>query len=84
MREIRAMAKYRFDPNHARRLSTPTLLLTGSKTASSQLKQAIQSLKHTLPHRTLVVFDRQEHNAMDTIPQQFADVVTKFLIGNRD
>jgi len=79
MREIRALNKYRFDAKRARKLPTPTLLLTGSKTASPQLKQAIKSLTNTLPHRTLVVFEGQEHNAMDTIPQQFALVVTKFL-----
>ena len=79
MREIRALNKYRFDAKRARKLPTPTLLLTGSKTASPQLKQAIKSLTNTLPHRTLVVFEGQEHNAMDTIPQQFVLVVTKFL-----
>jgi len=79
MREIRALNKYRFDAKRARKLPTPTLLLTGSKTTSPQLKQAIKSLTNTLPHRTLVVFEGQEHNAMDTIPQQFALVVTKFL-----
>ena len=81
IREIRALSKYRFDAKRARKLRTPTLLLTGSKTASPQLKQAIKSLTDTLPHRTLVVFEGQEHNAMDTIPQQFAQVVTKFLEG---
>jgi pimeloyl-ACP methyl ester carboxylesterase len=33
----------------------------------------------TLPHRTLVVFEGQEHNAMDKIPEQFAETVTNFL-----
>ena len=80
IREIRALSKYRFDANRARTLRTPTLLLTGSKTASPQLKQAIKSLMDTLPNRTLTVFEGQEHNAQDTIPQQFAQVVTKFLL----
>jgi hypothetical protein len=35
----------------------------------------------TLPKRTLVVFEGQEHNAMDRIPQQFAETVTNFLRG---
>lgn len=81
IREIRALSKYRFDAKRAQKLRTPTLLLTGGKTASPQLKQAIKSLTDTLPHRTLVVFEGQEHNAMDAIPQQFAQVVTKFLEG---
>jgi len=36
-------------------------------------------LMDALPNRTLVVFEGEEHNAMDTIPQQFAETVTKFL-----
>lgn len=80
IREIRATNQYRFDAKRAGTLHVPTLLLTGSKTASPQLKQAINSLMDTLPRRTLVVFEGQEHNAMDQIPQQFAETVTKFLL----
>lgn len=79
IREIRALNKYRFEPKRMRMLQAPTLLLSGSKTASPQLKQAINSLMDNLAQRTLVVFDGQEHNAMDRIPQQFAETVTKFL-----
>jgi pimeloyl-ACP methyl ester carboxylesterase len=82
IREIRDLSRYRFDPAGVKKLKTPTLILTGSKTASPQLKQAINSLAAALPHRTLFVFEGQEHNAMDTVPTQFADVVTKFLIGS--
>ena len=79
IREIRSLSKYRFDAKRMRALRVPTLLLTGSNTASPQLKQAINSLMGSLPNRTLVVFEGQEHNAMDQIPQQFAETVTKFL-----
>jgi pimeloyl-ACP methyl ester carboxylesterase len=79
LREIRAANKYRFDPDRVRTLQVPTLLLTGDKTASPQLKQAIASLMDTLPNRTLVVFEGQEHNAMDHIPRQFAETVARFL-----
>jgi len=81
IREIRALSKYRFDAKRMRTLAVPTLLLAGSNTASPQLKQAINSLVDTLPRRTLVVFEGQEHNAMDKIPQQFAQTVTNFLRG---
>jgi len=81
IREIRGISKYRFDANRIRNLKTPTLLLTGSKTASPQLKQAIKSLMATLPNRTLIIFEGEEHNAMDTIPQRFAEAVTNFLQG---
>ena len=79
IREIRAVSKYRFDAKRVRTLKTPTLLLAGSKTASPQLKQATSALMNTLPKRTLVVFEDQEHNAMDRIPQEFAETVTHFL-----
>jgi pimeloyl-ACP methyl ester carboxylesterase len=82
IREIRALSKYRFDAKRMRKLAVPTLLLTGSKTASPQLKQATSALMETLPKRTLVVFEGQEHNAMDKIPQEFAETVTNFLRGH--
>lgn len=82
IREIRAVSKYRFDAKRMRALAVPTLLLTGSKTASPQLKQATNSLMDTLPRRTLVVLEGQEHNAMDRIPQQFAETITNFLRGH--
>ena len=83
IREIRALSKYRFDAKRMKTLKTPTLLLAGSKTASPQLKQALNSLMDTLPHRTFVVFEGQEHNAMDRVPQQFAETVMKFLRDQR-
>jgi pimeloyl-ACP methyl ester carboxylesterase len=81
IREIRAMSKYRFDAKRMKTLEMPSLLLAGSKTASPQLKQATNALMDTLPKRTLVVFEGQEHNAMDKVPQQFAETVTNFLRG---
>ncbi len=81
IREIRALSNYRFDAKRMKALKVPTLLLAGSNTASPQLKQAINSLMDSLPTRTLVVFEGQEHNAMDKIPELFAETVTKFLSG---
>lgn len=79
VREIRALTKYRFDARRMRKLKTPTLLLTGSNTASPELKQAIASLTETLPNQTLSVFEGEGHNAMDNIPQRFVEVVISFL-----
>ncbi len=75
--------EYRFDPKRMTTLKVPTLLLTGSKTASPDLKRAIDVLITTLPNRSLFAFEGQEHNAMDYIPQQFAEVVTKFLLNTK-
>lgn len=84
VRQMRALSRYRFDPSRFRTLRIPTLLLTGSKTASPQLKLAISSLMDALPNRTLVVLEGQEHNAMDSDREHLADVLTKFLINPQE
>jgi pimeloyl-ACP methyl ester carboxylesterase len=80
IRQVRALVAYRFDPKRMSTMKVPTLLLTGSETASPQLKQAIRGLLDSLPNRNLFVFKGQEHNAMDNVPQQFADAVGSFLL----
>jgi len=80
IREIRALSKYKFDEQRFTTLHTQTLLLSGSNTKSPQLKQATELLKRTLPNSVLIELEGQEHNAMDTIPKQFAETVTKFLL----
>ena len=81
IRQDRALSANRFDASRMRTLQTPTLLLMGGNTASPQLKLAIDSLRQTLPHAELTVFPGQEHNAMDTIPREFADRVLRFIVG---
>ncbi len=83
IRQIRALNGYRFDPKRMSTLNVPTLLLSGSRTASPQLKKAISGLLDSLPNRSLIVFEGEEHNAMDTIPDQFAEVVVNFLLSNK-
>jgi len=63
IRQDRALAGYRFDPKRMSTLNVPTLLLTGSETASPQLKQAISGLLDSLPNRSLFAFEGQQHNA---------------------
>jgi len=82
LRELRALTLYRFEPKKVKTLKVPTLLITGSRTASPQLKAGIQTLMKTLAHPTLLVLEGEEHNAMDNIPQEFAGAVTKFLLDN--
>jgi len=83
-RQMRALAAYRFDAKRMRTVRIPTLLLTGSDTASPQLKQAIDSLRASLPDPTLVVLEGQQHNAMDSARQELAQAVIGFLLGNAD
>jgi pimeloyl-ACP methyl ester carboxylesterase len=81
IRQDRELSSYRFDAARIRTLQAPTLLLMGGNTASPQLKLAIDSLRQSLPHVELTVFPNQEHNAMDTIPREFADAVLRFVEG---
>jgi pimeloyl-ACP methyl ester carboxylesterase len=81
IRQDRALASYRLQLERVRTLQAPTLLLTGSLTSSPQLKLAIHSLDENLPKPTLVVLEGQEHNAMDTDREEFATVITDFLLG---
>jgi len=83
IRQIRALEEYRFDASRMSKLKVPTLVLTGSKTESPDLKRAISALMGCLPNPTLVVLEGQEHNAMDTVPQKFAETVISFLLTNK-
>jgi pimeloyl-ACP methyl ester carboxylesterase len=80
VRQDRALSQNQFDPARARTMTVPTLLMAGSKTASPELKRSIDSLRDTLPHHTLHIFEGQEHNAMDAIPQEFAATLSSFLL----
>jgi pimeloyl-ACP methyl ester carboxylesterase len=79
IRQDRALSAYHFDPKRIHTLRAPTLLLTGSETTSPELKEAMIALQDALSNRRLFVFEGQQHNAMDTVPQQFSDVVRTFL-----
>ncbi|HJZ76413.1 MAG TPA: alpha/beta hydrolase, partial [Vicinamibacterales bacterium] len=52
VRQDRALSQYQFDPARARKMTVPTLLMAGSKTASPELKRSIDSLREALPHLT--------------------------------
>jgi len=80
VRQDRALSQYQFDSARARTLSAPTLLMMGSKSVSAELRRSKDSLRETLPHQTFVVFEGQEHNAMDAIPEEFAARVSSFLL----
>jgi hypothetical protein len=79
VRQDRALTQYQFDPAHARTLRAPTLLMMGSKTTSPEVRGSIDSLRETLPQQTSRIFEGQEHNAMDAIPEEFAATVSSFF-----
>lgn len=84
IRQARALEEYRFDSKRVSTLKIQTLLLTGSETTSPRLKGAIDGLLAALPNRRLVVFEGQQHNAMDAVPRQFTEAVSNFLLGTED
>jgi pimeloyl-ACP methyl ester carboxylesterase len=77
-RQMRALSAYRFDANRMKSVRMPTLLLLGEETASPYAKQSIAALREWLPNPTLVVLERQEHNAMDGGREVLANAITKF------
>jgi hypothetical protein len=80
LRQIHALAAYRFDSRRISAVQTPTLLLMGSETHSPYLRQAVNSLQDALPNATLVVLDGQQHNAMDTARDMLAETIKDFLL----
>jgi pimeloyl-ACP methyl ester carboxylesterase len=77
-RELRAVNDYRLNSERVRDLRTPTLLLLGGKSPST-FSAPIQALLATAPHSRKVTLEGQQHIAMDTAPQLFADEVRNFL-----
>jgi rRNA maturation protein Rpf1 len=76
---MRALAAYRFDARRMSAVNMPTLLITGSQTASPQLKQAINSLHTSLPNSSVVVLEGQQHNAMDSARRMLAEEILRFV-----
>ncbi len=80
-RQMRALAAYKYDPKRVATIKAPTLLLTGSETASPDLKAAIESLKTTMANATVVVLQGQQHNAMDASGRQkLSEVLGDYLL----
>ena len=77
-RELRAQASYRFNPERFRRFTIPTLLLVG-ELSQPRFKSASELLSAALPKSQTIILTGQKHNAMDTAPDLFTQVVTNFL-----
>ena len=82
-RQMRELAAYRFDASRMRLLTMPTLLMIGEETASPYAQQSIRALQQSLPKPTLVVLERQEHNAMDGGRDLLANAIIKFAAVRR-
>jgi pimeloyl-ACP methyl ester carboxylesterase len=84
LRQMHALAAYRFDAGRLTTVRQPTLLLLGGNTTSPYVKQAIDSLQKSLPNATRVVLKGQQHNAMDTGREMLATAIITFLVGTPD
>jgi pimeloyl-ACP methyl ester carboxylesterase len=81
LRQMYALAAYRFDAARMASVHQPTLLLLGENTTSPYIRQAIDSLQTSLPNATRVVLLGQQHNAMDTGRGELAAALIAFLLG---
>jgi pimeloyl-ACP methyl ester carboxylesterase len=81
LRQMYALAAYRFDAARIANLRQPTLLLLGETTTSPYVKQAIDTLQASLPNATRMVLQGQQHNAMDTGRDVLAAAIIDFLLG---
>ena len=76
-REVRADDEYRLDAGRCARVVAPVLLLHGSDSPAF-LVRATEYLHEAIPHSTLHALAGQQHAAMDTAPQLFADEIVRF------
>lgn len=83
IRQHRALGAYKWDPERARKLRTPTLLLIGGRTASPDLRLSAQAASDALLNLEVRVLEGQEHNAMDTAREQLAAVIKEFMQAKR-
>lgn len=78
-RELRAANAYRLSRERFQDLKTPTLLMLGGDSPST-FKDAIAALASMLPNSRTLIFEGQQHIAMDTVPARFAQEIRNFLV----
>jgi pimeloyl-ACP methyl ester carboxylesterase len=78
-RQMRALARYKFDAGRMKAVRIPTLLLVGEDTASPYIRQSIDRLHETLPNSVLLVLEDQQHNAMDGARDALASAIVDFV-----
>jgi pimeloyl-ACP methyl ester carboxylesterase len=77
-RELRSVARYRFDPERFRRLNLPAVLLAGEESPDSLLV-GISLLNETLPRSRVVTMAGVGHEAVETGPAIFTSAVLEIL-----
>lgn len=79
-REIRSVRAYQFDAPRFAKLTTPVQLLLGTD-SPPHFGAAIRLLQDTLPRAVRVDLQGQQHQAINTAPDLFADAVLGFFAG---
>lgn len=80
-RELRAVRRYRFEPDRFRGLAIPTLLILGGDSPPRHQRCA-ELLKSSLKESKLAVLAGHGHRAIDTAPALFGATVLDFLGAN--
>ena len=78
-RELRVDETYNWDAGRFAHLQVPTRLLLGGDSPPAA-RQAVQIVDAALPRSKVVVLPGQQHIAMDTAPDLFANEVVQFLL----
>jgi pimeloyl-ACP methyl ester carboxylesterase len=79
LREMQTVEDYMVDLQPLKTLQTPVLLLLGSDSAP-HLHRGVHTLAAALPNAEVVVMQGQQHLAINTAPELFADEVKRFLM----
>ena len=78
-RELRAANGYTFNPDLARRIRVPTLLLVGGESLEF-FTRSVQELDEALPDSRVHRLDGQMHSADAAAPELVADALKNFLL----
>lgn len=76
--QMDAADEWEFDPERFGNVPIPTLLLSGTESAS-WLRETTEALADALPNSRIVTFDGHGHQAMLTTPDRFTDEVLPFV-----
>lgn len=80
VRERLVRPPYRFDPQQFAGLRVPTLLIAGGDSAPF-LKASTAGVAAAVPGARVVTLEGQQHVAIDSAPERFANEVLRFLRG---
>ncbi len=78
LRGLQAVADYRFDADRFAKMTTPTVLFTGSE-STPLLKDATEAVHKALPNSRIVTFEGHGHVATLTATDRFIDEVISFI-----